>query len=45
MLGLLGLRIFEATAAHIADLGEGARPPRPAGGRQGGTSWPPAWRP
>jgi integrase/recombinase XerD len=38
LLGLLGLRIFEACGASVADLGEGTRPPgaAPAGqGRQG----------
>jgi len=30
MLGLLGLRIFEACGADIADIGEETRPPRPA---------------
>jgi integrase/recombinase XerD len=35
MLGLLGLRIFEATGADIGDLGDGARPPRLARVRQG----------
>jgi len=35
MLGLLGLRIFEATGSNIEDLGRGTRPPRAAGTRQG----------
>ena len=35
MLGLLGLRIFEATGADIADLGRGARPSGTACLRQG----------
>jgi hypothetical protein len=34
MLGLLGLRIFEACGANIGDLGE-ERPPCPQGSRQG----------
>jgi integrase len=34
MLGLLGLRIFEATGADIADLGEGTRSPGAARRRQ-----------
>jgi integrase/recombinase XerD len=33
MLGLLGLRIFEATGANINDLGEEQRPPRAARGQ------------
>jgi hypothetical protein len=28
MLGLLGLRIFEACAANVEDLGKARRPPR-----------------
>jgi integrase/recombinase XerD len=35
MLGLLGLRIFEATGADIIDLGKETRSPRPEGARQG----------
>ena len=35
MLGLLGLRIFEATGADITDLRRETRPPRAAGRRQG----------
>jgi integrase/recombinase XerD len=35
MLGLLGLRIFEATGADIAALGEGPGSPRAQGARQG----------
>jgi integrase len=34
MLAPLGLRIFEATSANIADLGGGTLPPRPASLRQ-----------
>ena len=34
VLGLLGLRIFEATSADIEDIGGGARPPRLARLRQ-----------
>ncbi|MEV6705456.1 hypothetical protein [Micromonospora wenchangensis] len=36
LLGLLGLRIFEACGSNIADLGEGTRPPGPTDARQGG---------
>ena len=35
MLVLLGLRIFEATGADVADLGEGTWPPGPEGAWQG----------
>jgi len=35
MLGLLGLRIFEATGANNHRPGRGTRPPRPARARQG----------
>jgi site-specific recombinase XerD len=35
MLGLLGLRVFEACGSGVADLGGGARPPRPTRGREG----------
>jgi hypothetical protein len=46
MLGLLGLRIFEATGADITDLGEehDHRVLRVCG-KATNTSWPPTWPP
>jgi hypothetical protein len=40
MLGLLGLRIFEAAGSNVEDLGGGARPPGAARSRQGHQSGP-----